>query len=169
VRVHPVLIPEDSLLAKVDGVYNAVLVEGDLVGKVLFFGEGAGALPTSSAVIADIVSSARKIALGVASKAKWKLESGKTIKPMSEIETRYYLRINVADRPGVLAQISKVLGDRLISIASAIQKKTDDATQTAEIVLMTHPAKEAAMQQALEELANLAVVREISNFIRVEA
>ena len=168
VRVHPVFIPEDSFLAKVDGVYNAILVEGDLVGKVLFFGEGAGALPTSSAVIADIVSSAQKIALGVASKARWKLESGKSIKPMAEIETRYYLRMNVADRPGVLAQISKVLGDHLISISSLIQKDADSAAETAEIVIMTHPAHEKAKQQALSKLSQLDVVKEINNLIRVE-
>jgi len=169
VRVHPVFIPEDSLLAKVDGVYNAVLVEGDLVGKVLFFGEGAGALPTSSAVIANIVSAARDIVLGVGSRARWRLEPGKRIKSMSEVETRYYLRMSIADRPGVLAQISKVLGDHLISIASAIQKEAHSLAQTAEIVIMTHPAKEAAMQPALDELAHLEVVKEISNFIRVEA
>ncbi|MCL0094829.1 homoserine dehydrogenase [Dehalococcoidales bacterium] len=168
VRVHPVFIPEGSLLAKVDGVYNAVLVEGDLVGKVLFFGEGAGALPSSSAVIADIVSAAQDIVLGVGSRARWKLEPGKSIKPMSELETRYYLRLNVTDRPGVLAQISKVLGDRLISISSVIQKEADTVAQTAEIVIMTHPAKEKAMQSALDELTHLAVVKEISNFIRVE-
>ena len=168
VRVHPVFIPEDSLLAKVDGVYNAILVEGDLVDKVLFFGQGAGPLPTGSAVIADIVSSARKITLGMSSKARWKLEPGKSIKPMSEIETRYYLRMNIADQPGVLAQIAKILGDNQISISSAIQKETDSAAQTAEIVLMTHPAREKAMQQALGELNQLAIVKEISNFIRVE-
>jgi len=169
VRVHPVFIPEDSLLAKVDGVYNAVMVEGDLIGKVLFFGEGAGALPTSSAVIADIVSAAQDVVLGTGSKIGWKLRPDKVVKPMSEIETRYYLRLNVADRPGVLAQISKVLGDRLISISSVIQKLADGLTQTAEIVIMTHPAKEKAMQQALDELAHLTMVKEISNFIRVEA
>jgi len=168
VRVHPVFIPEDSLLAKVDGVHNAVLVEGDLVGKVLFFGEGAGALPTSSAVIADIVSAAQDIALGAGSRAEWRLEPGKVVKPMSEIETRYYLRLNVADRPGVLAQISKVLGDHQISISSVIQKKADSMAQTAEIVIMTHPAQEKAMQPALEELKHLTVVKQISNFIRVE-
>jgi len=169
VRVHPVFISEDSLLAKIDGVYNAVLVEGDLVGKVLFFGEGAGALPTSSAVIADVVSAARDIVLGVGSRARWRLEPGKRIRHMSEIETRYYLRLNVADRPGVLAQISKILGDHLISIASVIQKEADSAAQTAEIVIMTHPAKESAMQLALNELAHLDVVKEVGNFIRVEA
>lgn len=167
-RVHPVFIPEDSFLAKVDGVYNAVLVEGDLVGKVLFLGEGAGALPTSSAVIADVVSSARKIVLGIGSKSRRKLESGKRIKPMSEIETQYYIRLNAADRPGVLAQIARVFGDNMISISSALQPESDSVTQTAEIVIMTHPAQEKAMQQALSKLAQLEVVREISNFIRVE-
>ncbi len=169
VRVHPVFIPEDSLLAKVDGVYNAILVEGDLVGKVLFFGEGAGALPTSSAVVADIVAAAQDVILGIGSRTRWGAQPGKSIKPMSEIKTRYYLRMNIADRPGVLAQITKVFGDRQISIASAIQKMADSRTQTAEIVLMTHPAQEKAMQQALGELKHLAAVNEISNFIRVEA
>jgi len=169
VRVHPVFIPEESLLAKVDGVYNAILVEGDLVGKVLFYGEGAGALPTSSAVIADVVSTAQDILSGGGSRVRWRLEPGKIIKPMAELETRYYLRLNVADQPGVLAQVAKVLGDHRISISSVIQKAADSVAQTAEIVIMTHPAKEAAMQQALRELEQLAVVKEISNFIRVEA
>jgi homoserine dehydrogenase len=87
---------------------------------------------------------------------------------MFDIETRYYLRMNVADRSGVLAQISKVLGDHLISISSVLQKMVDSVSQTAEIVIMTHPAKEVAMQQALEEVTRLPVVNEISNFIRVE-
>ena len=169
VRVHPVFIPEESLLAKVDGVYNAILVEGDLVGKVLFYGEGAGALPTSSAVVADIVSTAQKIVHGVSSKVGWGLEPGKSIKPMAELETKYYLRLNVADQPGVLAQVAQVLGKHLISISSVIQKAADSVAQTAEIVIMTHPAREAAMQQALAELEHRAVVKEISNFVRVEA
>ena len=168
VRVHPVFIPEDSLLAKVDGVYNAILVEGDLIDKVLFYGQGAGPYPTSSAVVADIVASAKDIGFGVGNRIKWKLVPGKRIKPMAEIETQYYLRLNCADRPGVLAQISKVLGDLSISIASVIQKEADVAAQTAEIVLMTHPSPEKAMQQALDKLARLDVIKEISNFIRVE-
>jgi homoserine dehydrogenase len=167
-RVHPVFIPEDSFLAKVDGVYNAVLVEGDLAGKVLFFGEGAGALPTSSAIVADIVSSARKIVLGISSKSRHKLDSGKRIKPMADIETQYYIRLNAADRPGVLAQVSKVFGDLSISISSAIQQEVDPKAQTAEIVLMTYEAPEKAMQQALVEIDKLEAVKEISNFIRVE-
>ncbi|MDD4858635.1 MAG: homoserine dehydrogenase [Dehalococcoidales bacterium] len=168
VRVHPVLIPEDTFLAKVDGVYNAVLVEGDLVGKVLFFGEGAGARPTSSAVVADIVYSAQKIFRGIGGKTRLKIDSGRTIKPMSAVETEYYLRITAADRPGVLAQIARTFGDHLISISSAIQREAESAGESAEIVIMTHPAREQAMQQALAELARLPVVKEISNFIRVE-
>jgi len=169
VRVHPVFIPEESLLAKVEGVYNAILVEGDLVGKVLFYGEGAGALPTSSAVIADVVSAAQDIIVGGGSRVRWRLEAGKIIKPMAELETRYYLRLNVADQPGVLAQVAKVLGEHLISISSVIQKAADSVAQTAEIVIMTHPAREREMQQALNELGHLASVKEIGNFIRVEA
>jgi len=169
VRVHPVFIPEESLLAKVDGVYNAIMVEGDLVGQVLFYGEGAGAAPTSSAVIADVVSAAQDILGGGGSRTKWRLEPGKSIKPMAELETKYYLRLNVTDQPGVLAQVAQVLGEHLISISSVIQKAADSVAQTAEIVIMTHPAREAAMQQALAELEHRAVVKEISNFVRVEA
>jgi homoserine dehydrogenase len=167
VRVHPVFIPEDSLLAKVDGVYNAILVEGDLVGKVLFYGQGAGPLPTSSAIIADVISVSQDIVLHAGNRVHWSPEA-KRIKPISEINTRYYLRMSVADEPGVLARISQILGDNRISIASLIQKDTDTPTQTAEIVIMTHPANEAAMQRSIQEMSRLPVVREISNFIRVE-
>ncbi len=169
VRVHPVFIPEDSLLAKVDGVYNAVLVEGDLVDKVLFFGRGAGPLPTSSAVIADIVAAAQEVRLGVASRSGWRLEADRVIKPMLDVRTRYYLRLNIADYPGVLAQIARVLGDHQISISSAIQKLADPVAETAEIVIITHAAQEKNMQSALGEIGHLPVVKEISNFIRVEA
>lgn len=167
-RVHPVFIPEDSFLAKVGGVYNAVQVEGDLVGKVLFMGEGAGPMATSSAIIADVVSSARKIMLGIGSISTWKAISGRSIKPMDEIETQYYVRLSAADQPGVLAKIATVFGKNMISISSAIQPESDSKTQTAEIVIMTHPAREKAMQKALHELERLEVVREINNFIRVE-
>jgi homoserine dehydrogenase len=168
VRVHPVFIPQDSMLAKVDGVFNAVHVEGDLVGKVLFIGEGAGARPTSSAVVADVVASARKIALGVGSISSRRAAPGKTIMSMDEIETKYYIRLAAKDRPGVLAAIATVFGKNRISISSAIQPESDEKKRTAEIVIMTHPARERAMQQALRELEKLAAVREISNFIRVE-
>jgi len=167
VRVHPVLISEDSLLAKVDGVYNAVLVEGDLVGKVLFYGQGAGPLPTSSAVIADVVSIAQDILLCSGNRVKWHVKPI-TIKPMAEVVTRYYIRMTVADQAGVLTQITRVLGDNQISISACIQKETDTSNQSAEIVITTHPSNEAAMQKALQEMEKLSVVKEISNFIRVE-
>ena len=168
-RVHPVFIPEDSLLAKVDGVYNAIHVEGDLVGKVIFYGQGAGPSATSSAVVADIINIAQNINRGTSSAPKLPFASEQTIKPMAEIETRYYVRMSVADQPGVLAQISKILGDHSISISSVIQKEADPSTQIAEIMIMTHPANEQEVQQALKEAEQLPVVKEISNFVRVEA
>lgn len=168
VRVHPVFIAQDDFLAKVDGVYNAVLVEGDLIGKVTFIGKGAGSLPTSSAVIADVVQAARDTVFGVGCRRRWQLKPGRAIKPMSEIVTRYYIRMNVADRAGVLAQISRVLGNHSISISSVIQKEADELAQTAEIVIMTHPAQERAMLEALAELEHLEVTKEINNLVRVE-
>jgi homoserine dehydrogenase len=167
VRVHPVFISDESLLAKVDGVYNAILVEGDLVGKVLFYGQGAGPNPTSSAVIADVVSVAQDILIGAGNRIKWQAKP-KIIKPMAEVITRYYIRMTVADQAGVITQITSILGDNRISISAMLQKESDQATQSAEIVIMTHPANEAAMQKALQEMGKLSVVREISNFIRVE-
>jgi homoserine dehydrogenase len=168
-RVHPVFIPEDSLLAKVDGVYNAIHVEGDLVGKVIFYGEGAGPRATSSAVVSDIIKIAQNINRGTHDIPRLPFARGRKVKPMDEIEARYYMRMGVADKAGVLAQISKVLGDYAISIASVIQKETDPSTQIAEIVIMTHRAKEKAVQQALKKAERLAVVKEITNFVRVEA
>ncbi len=168
VRVHPVFLPQDLLLAKVDGVYNAVQVEGDLVGRVLFYGQGAGPSPTSSAVIADVIDVAQRINRGVSISPALRLDPKKRIKPISEIETRYYLRMSTVDRPGVLAKISKVMGDNQISISSVIQKESDVSADMAEIVLMTYPAKEQAMQQAMGEIERLDVVREISNFVRAE-
>ena len=168
VRVHPVFIPDDLLLAKVEGVYNAVQLEGDLVGRVIFYGQGAGASPTSSAVIADIIDLGQRINLGVSITSSLRLDPGKRIKPISEIETRYYLRLSTVDRPGVLAQISKILGDLQISISSVIQRETDVATGSAQIVLMSYPAQEWAMQRALKEIERLEVVKEVSNFVRVE-
>jgi homoserine dehydrogenase len=167
-RVHPVFIPRDSQLAKVDGVYNAVEVETDLAGKLVFYGEGAGALRASSAVVADVLAIARNIYRGVNNVPELRLNQRVTVKPMSEVKTRYYLRLNVPDSPGVLGQISKVLGDNSISISSVIQKESDLAAQTAVLVIMTHPAEEKGVQKALKQLRQLPVVNEVSNFIRVE-
>ncbi len=168
VRVHPTFIPADLLLAKVDGVFNAVQIDGDLTGRILFYGQGAGAAPTASAILADAIRLAQNINQGLSQIPQVQLGQTMTAKPISEIETRYYLRMTVADRPGVLAQITKVLGELLISISSVIQKGVDEKAQSAEIVIMTHPAQERAMQQAISRMEKLDVVKEISNLIRVE-
>jgi homoserine dehydrogenase len=168
-RVHPVFISEDSLLAKVDGVYNAILVEGDLVGQVIFYGQGAGPRATSSAVVSDIIKIAQDINNGKQSTPRLPFASERKVMPMSKINTRYYMRMSIADQPGVLAQISKILGDNSISISSVIQKETDASTRVAEIVIMTHQAEEQAVQKAIKETQRLEVVKEISNFVRVEA
>ncbi|HAZ31783.1 MAG TPA: homoserine dehydrogenase [Dehalococcoidia bacterium] len=168
VRVHPTFIPEDLLLAKVNGVFNAVQIDGDLTGRILFYGQGAGALPTSSAILADVIRLAQNMSQGSSPMPRVQMAQTMTAKPISEIETRYYLRMTVADRPGVLAQITRVLGELLISISSVIQKEVDERAQSAEIVIMTHPAQERAMQQAISQMEKLHVVKEISNLIRVE-
>jgi homoserine dehydrogenase len=167
-RVHPVFIPEDFLLAKVSGVYNAIQVEGDLVGKLIFYGRGAGAQPTSSAIISDVIAVGQSIASGKKVPSVMRHSQPKPVRPISELETKYYLRMSIADQPGVLAQIAKILGDSSISIASVIQKEADVATQMATIVIMTHPAREEFMQRALAEMKRLPAVTEICNLIRVE-
>lgn len=167
-RVHPVFLPEDSQLAKVDGVYNAIQVEGDLAGTLVFYGEGAGALRASSAIVADVLTISKNIYRGVSNVLEVQLNQKLAIKPMSNLETRYYFRLNAVDRPGVLAQISKVLGDNSVSISSVIQKESDSLARTAELVIMTHSAKEEAVQKALGELRQLAVVNEVASFVRVE-
>jgi homoserine dehydrogenase len=167
-RVHPTLIPKDVLLAKVDGVFNAVEVTGDLTGPVQFYGRGAGPQPTSSAVLANVLEIARGLASGNSFPAPPVVDRGFPVRPMSDLVTRYYLRITATDSAGVLAKISHVLGDENISVASVIQKETDPVEGTAELVLTTHPSSEKAMQKALEELERLDVVWEIGNLVRIE-
>ncbi|MDD5094013.1 MAG: homoserine dehydrogenase [Dehalococcoidia bacterium] len=168
VRVHPVFIPENMLLAKVDGVFYAIQTEGDLSGRIIFYGRGAGADPTANAVVADAIHLARNIVLGKREKSGLHLDVPKKVIPMEDIETRYYIRMTIGDQPGVLAKITKVFGDNLISISSAIQKEAHSQSRSAEIVIMTHPAQERAMQQAIIQMKQIEVVREISNLIRVE-
>jgi homoserine dehydrogenase len=166
-RVHPVLVPEGELLAKVDGVLNAVQVEGDLIGRVLFQGAGAGALPTTSAIMADVLDAARSIAQG-GRPFPWRYTSDVPVKPIEDLVSRCYIRVEVADRPGVLAGIGRAFGDNNVSIASVIQKETDEEAQTAEIVIMTHAAVEAAVQASLRQVESLEEVRQVGNFLRVE-
>lgn len=167
VRVHPALVRGEELLAKVDGVLNAVQVEGDLTGRVLFQGAGAGSLPTTSAVMADVLDAARSVVLG-SRPFPWRYTSDMAVQPISELVSRYYIRLEVADKPGVLAGIAGVFGDNEVSIASVNQPQTDEEAQTAEIVIMTHSAQEGRIQKSLEMLERLPDVRQIGNVVRVE-
>ena len=167
-RVHPALVHQDAMIAKVNGVLNAVEIQTDLAGKLLFHGAGAGSMPTTSAVIADLVDIARNLAADVVPPPIQRLSEDIRVRPITELQTRYYVRLTAADRPGVLAQVGTVLAERNISIASAIQKETYEVSQRAEIVLMTHRANEEAMQQAISEFESLETVVEVGNVIRVE-
>lgn len=166
-RVHPTLLPRDELLARVDGVLNAVQVEGDLVGRVLFQGPGAGSEATASAVMADILEAARCVKYGERPTTDSTV-AGMTTVPMADLISRYYVRIEVVDRPGVLAVIARSFGDHGVSIASVIQKATDETAETAELVIMTHDAREESMQASISQIRDLAEVRQVGSLIRVE-
>lgn len=167
-RVAPAFIPISEPLAKVDGVYNAVQIEGDLTGTVLFQGRGAGAEPTSSAVVADLLDLAHNIVLGNGERKYWGPEGDVPVLSLDLLETRYYVRVTVSDSPGVLAQIAQTLGNHSVSIAAVSQKEADLAAQTAELVVMTHRAREGAMRSALRDIEALPVVTQVSSFLRVE-
>ena len=167
-HVYPALVPLDHMLAKVDGVYNAVEVDGSLTGKVLFHGMGAGRGPTTSAVVGDIIEVARQLGTDTHPVPVTRLDQKFHVQPIDDLQSRYYLRLNVADRAGVLAQIARILGDGNISIASVLQKDTNPDEQTAEIVITTHPSREASVQQALRLMSNLEVVCEVKNLLRIE-
>lgn len=168
-RVHPALIPERSFLAQVNGVLNAVEVEGDLTGTVVFSGRGAGPEPTGSAIVADLIDIGQNHCREYGYWAPTiHFDDDKRVLPMEAVRTRYYLRMEVADRAGVLAQVTRVLGDTEISIASIIQKESNPDVQSAEIVIMTHHAREASVQRAVAQLRELDVVRGVGNLLRVE-
>ena len=167
-RVHPVFLPEEMLLASVDGVFNAIQVQGDLVGQMVFYGRGAGAKPTASGLIGDVLDVAQAVRYGEKRRVAAVQSNGKRIAPIQELNTRYYFRIIAADRPGVLAQISRVFGEHSISIASVIQKETDEVAQTAELVILSHTSNEASVRKAVDEMRKLPVVEDIGSLIRVE-
>jgi len=167
-RVHPTFVPQGFTLASIDGVFNAVHVVGDLVGPVMFYGRGAGPGPTASAVVSDVIDLAQRLHTGMVMRPVPPLDAAKRVKPVDEIETRYYLRLQVANRPGVFAQIAGAMGEAGISLASVIQKEERDAGRQAEVVLTTYLAREAAMRRALGALEKLPVVDEVSSVVRVE-
>ncbi|HXH81378.1 MAG TPA: homoserine dehydrogenase [Candidatus Tectomicrobia bacterium] len=169
-RVHPTMIPAGSPLAAVGGVFNAVFLTGDAVGDLMFYGRGAGQLPTASAVWSDVIEIARRIAHGLPSLALELPSVGREplpLTPMDAIRCCYYLRVMVRDRPGVLSRVAGVLGDNDISIAHVIQKgRSGDAAVP--VVMMTHEARERDMRAALAAIDRLPDVAAATTMIRVE-
>ena len=173
-RVHPTLIPESRLIANVDGVMNAVLVKGDAVGPTLYYGAGAGAEPTASAVISDVVNVSRAIgespenfvpALGYTVNHLCDY----TVLPVEEIQSAYYLRISAEDRPGVLSKISQIISEAGISIEALIQKAPKENEIQVPVILLTSVAKEKAVNNAIEQIEQLESTRDSVVKIRVES
>ena len=167
-HVHATLISQDELLANVDGVLNAVEIEGDLMNRVLFQGPGAGSLPSTSAVVADALDAAVSISNRVYWPHSFRRESALHPMPMSDVRSRFYLRLRVADRPGVLALIAGALSDAQISIASVLQKE-DDGPGTAEIVIMTHAAREADIQSSMAAVQSMDGIEAVEQVLRVKS
>lgn len=168
-RVHPTLVPKTSLLSAVSGVFNGIMVEGDPVGIQMFYGKGAGPESTSSAIISDLMVIASGIEYGGLERENpLTIPVGvKHVKPMNELETPYYLRFLVMDKPGTMAKLSTILGARNISIASMIQK-TQKPGDFATLIIVTHAACEAPLQTALAEIARLEICNEKPFLLRVE-
>ncbi len=165
VRVHPTMIPAGHPLAAVKDVFNAIFVRGDAVGDLMFYGRGAGMMPTGSAVVADCVDAAQNIRRGVAAAIPGP-RMPRPLKPVEEVVSRYYLNFKVVDRPGVLASIAAALGGADVSIESVIQKgRREDPVG---LVIVTHSVKERNIRQALASIAMLPEVRAVANVIRVE-
>jgi homoserine dehydrogenase len=172
-RVHPTMIPEGHLLSMVEGVFNAIYIKGDAVGPTLFYGQGAGQMPTASAVVSDLVEMGRNLLVQAAG-CRVPLSSFQDsavqkipVKKMDEVAMPFYIRFSALDQPGVLSKISGILGKNNISIASVIQKERQ-IKGGVPIVMMTHEAKENNVHRALEEIDRLRVILEKTMFIRVE-
>ena len=170
-RVHPTMIPADSPMAAVAGVFNAVFVTGDNVGNLMFYGRGAGQLPTASAIWSDTLDIARRVAHGIPAldvDLPSVSERPLPLRPMDEIRSAYYLRVMAMDRPGVLAQVAGILGRHDISLVSVLQKGRAHG-EAVPVVMMTHDARERDMRTALAGIDKLPVVASRTTMIRVEA
>lgn len=165
-RVHPCMVPQSAPIARVDGVFNAVVAEGDFVGRVMLEGRGAGAGPTGSAVVADLIDIARGRATPVWGAASGALSAAPSV-PMSAHVGAYYLRLMVVDRPGVIADVTAVLRDAGISLESMLQRGRSPG-EAVPVVLVTHETGEAAMRAAMERIAALGAVLEPPALIRIE-
>lgn len=172
-RVHPTLIPEKRLIANVNGAMNAVVVKGDAVGPTLYYGAGAGAEPTGSAVVADLVDIARLQGASAEQRVAYlgfQLDQQQTlaILPISEVSSAYYLRMRAMDKPGVLAEVTKILGDRQISIDAMMQKEPMDNESEADIVILTHVTLEKNMDAAIAAIEALSAIDGSVTKIRME-
>ena len=165
--VFPTLVPLTHPLARVDDEYNALLVRGDAVGEILFQGRGAGGLPTASAVVADCIDIGRNLAAGTSGRVLLRAGSTHRFAPAAELCAPVYLRLEVADRAGVLAAIAAVFGRHQVSIAAVIQHPTTGAAETAELVMITHRASGRAVQEVVHGLSALDVVHQVKSVIRV--
>jgi homoserine dehydrogenase len=172
-RVHPTLIPDRRLIANVDGVMNAVLVKADAVGPTLYYGAGAGAEPTASAVVADLVDVARTLTVDPENRVPHlafqpDVLSDFPILPMEEVKTAYYLRLCALDRPGVMADIARILGDRAISIEALIQKEPPEGQSQVPVILLTREVREQQMNEAIQQIELLDSVQGKVTRIRME-
>jgi len=165
-RVHPVLIPNSEMIAKVDGVMNGVSVIGDKVGETMYYGAGAGGDATASAVIANLIDIARAGKSSPMLGFKKPLESGLKLANLDNIQTKYYLRMEVEDKTGVLAKVAAILGAKNISIKTMVQKTSVEGR--ANLLLSTHRSKELDIKNALEELVQSKVVDNLPTMIRIE-
>ncbi len=162
-RVHPTLIPEKRLVANVNGAMNAVVVKGDAVGPTLYYGAGAGAEPTASAVVADLMDVARLSSTSVEQRVPYLAFQPDSVAdlpilPIGEIGSAYYLRLRASDKPGVLAGVTKILADKNISIDAMLQKEPADNETEADIVILTHVTLEANMDVAIGEIEKLPAI-----------
>ena len=167
VRVHPVFLPKEHPLAAVNGVFNAIYVRGNAIGEAMFYGQGAGSLPTASAVVSDIIDASRDIVNNTFGRVRCTCYEQKSFCPMEKTESSYYVRLLVDDKPGVLGYVATAFGDAGVSLKSVIQTKRN-VVDHAEIVAITHTVVHAKIEKAIEVLNSLSVVDEIRNMIRVE-
>ncbi len=173
-RVHPTLVPAEQLLANVNGVMNAVMVNGDAIGDTLFYGAGAGAQPTASAVVADIVDVVRTLTADPENRVPHlafqpNALADTNILPIEEVETAYYLRMDATDKVGVLAEVTRVLSENAISIEAIIQKEPAAGASHLPIVLLTHKVSEASMNAAIVAIENLDGINGNVMRMRVES
>jgi len=172
-RVHPTLIPQRRLIANVDGVMNAVLVQADAVGPTLYYGAGAGAEPTASAVVADLVDVTRTLTTDPDNRVPHlafqpDALTDATILSMDQVQTAYYLRMQADDRPGVLAEVTRILGEQDISIEAVIQKEPTEDSTSATIIMLTHRVMEQKMNEAISRIEALPVISGAVTRIRME-